>query len=266
MIYQTIPIILLIGVLGCGQASEPTQAGAYDLAKPSQTTWLNEPLKEISGLAWAGNNLAAVQDEKGRVYSINPSELAPRKELLRFGKDGDYEGIALASGTYYILKSDGDIFKRDPAGNTIKYPWKGEDGFDFEGLCYQPSENRLLIACKEHVKKGEDDQVWIYAFDLNTLRHIEAPAYTLDMSQFDGKFRPSGIAIAPDQSIYVLSAKTHRLLILSPSGEVSGVYKLPKSMFPQAEGIAFDPSGRLYISNEGWGDLPANVLTFKPRP
>ena len=66
---------------------------------------LPDILYEVSGIAYMGDQkIAAVQDEKGIIFVYNLSTSSIEKEIL-FGEDGDYEGIALAGSTAYVLKS-----------------------------------------------------------------------------------------------------------------------------------------------------------------
>jgi len=51
---------------------------------------------------------------------------------------------------------------------------------------------------------------------------------------------------------------------LSPGGRVLSALELSKDRHPQAEGIAFGPDGRLYLSDEGHGRR-ARLTVYAPR-
>ncbi|MGV3639986.1 MAG: hypothetical protein ACO1NZ_05655, partial [Adhaeribacter sp.] len=68
-------------------------------------------LKEISGLAYLGENrFACVQDESGVIFIYNTAKAKIEKQVP-FGAAGDYEGLALVGNTAYVVRSDGRIFE-----------------------------------------------------------------------------------------------------------------------------------------------------------
>ena len=84
-------------------------------------------LDEISGIIWVEDNrIACIQDEVGIVFFYN----LKTKKLdgqIKFGGDGDYEGIALAGDDIYVTRSDGEIFeilnyKDEPTFNQYNLP------------------------------------------------------------------------------------------------------------------------------------------------
>ena len=78
-------------------------------------------------------------------------------------------------------------------------------------------------------------------------------------------FKPSALAIQPEtKDIYVLSSVAKSLIVLDQEGVLKSAYSLPRSIFRQPEGIAFDTEFNLYISNEG-RDKKATMLKFKHR-
>ena len=88
----------------------------YNINSPDKIWELPFELKEISGMAAIDDNtIACIQDESGIIfkYGLEEDKII---ETLKFGKSGDYEGIALKDNIFYILRSDGRIYKVDPAG------------------------------------------------------------------------------------------------------------------------------------------------------
>lgn len=261
-------MISLASLISCGVPHNNTDKGADkateklpELPEPTKEFALPYELREISGLVWIDNHtIASVQDENGIIYLID-ANIGQVKDKINFGKDGDYEGITLVNDTYFVVRSDGDIFEVSADGDTKKYKFKDSAGFNFEGLCYDKSKNRLLVACKEHPKKKHKKEVLIYEFDLETKKYKRL-TFKLKQKDLEGHFKPSGIAIYNHQ-IYLLSFTAQKLAVLSSEGEILKQLHLPASTFAQPEGITFDTDGNLYISNEVNGHFSeAKLLKF----
>lgn len=240
----------------------------------SQKWELPMELEEVSGIAWIDDyKLAAVQDEEGIIfiYDLNSSQIIKK---IAFGDKGDYEGIALVDSTAYVLRSDGVLFEvrnfLKPNPNTNVFKTGLGKKLDTEGLCYDPSGNRLLIAIKDHT--GENFKP-VYAFNLTTKKLEEEPALKiryddpvfkiLDQRRNHKLMRPSEINIHPlTGDYYILEGVIPKLLILDPQGKTKKLLVLEREQFPQAEGLTFSPSGELYISNEGKDQEP-NILKIE---
>ena len=85
------------------------------------------------------------------------------------------------------------------------------------------------------------------------------PVYKIDVRQElksgnkkrSVEIMPSGIAIHPQtKEMYITDARNSLLLILDASGNFKSINDLDGKEFHQAEGIAFDINGGLFISNE----------------
>lgn len=235
-----------------------------------EETWnLPGVLREVSGIAYLENNrVACVQDENGVmfIYNLETSEI---EEQIEFAGEGDYEGIAVEGFNAYILKSDGTIYRiADFANNPeiSEHPTAFTRGQDVEGLCYDPKNKRLLLAIKEMEPDSEDFK-GIYAMDTETMQMNSTPVFKLlfddpifeqtDVKNKYDRFMPSEINIDPETgNIYMLEGRVPKLLILDPEGNPEKLYFLNVSNFEQPEGLTFDPSGNVYISNEG---NPGNI-------
>jgi len=265
--------LIMVGVIYFsfdGIAPARSMPGAQ-LVKISQKWELPDILSEISGIAMMDNDrIACIQDENGIIfiYNLRTSKI---EQKIEFGDTGDYEGIALVGTTAYVLRSDGSIFEVNEFANqtvpAIKHtiPLKGK--YDFEGLCYDQINNRLLLNIKD-MDKGEFKP--IFAFDLSTKQLKAEPVFNinyndpvfdiLEVKKSDKILRPTEIGIHPlTGNIYVLEAKNPKLLILDPTGKPLKLYVFKKEQFRQAEGMSFSKEGKLYISNEG-NDKPGNIL------
>ena len=262
----------------------------YDFDHPDDVFELPNRLKEISGLTFLEDGrLAAIEDERGRVYLIDP-ETARVVDQRNFGRKGDYEGIEAVGRSLYVLRSDGTLFHipdveaADWTARKIKTHLGPKN--DTEGLAYDPSLHRLLIVCKEHPGKGLKDAKAVYAFDIATGMLSETPAYSIDIARFNehvadesssdwlrdlvkpvmdlSGFKPSGLAVHPlTGEIYVVSSVRRAVVVLSPTGEFHAVWRLPKKPFRQPEGIAFQGDGVLFLSTEGDGG-PARIARYRP--
>ena len=237
----------------------------YNLDQPTSTVKLPKVLTEISGLEYVSKNtLACVQDETAIIYFID-IQSGKIKDQIVFGKKGDYEGIAFFNKKAFVLRSDGRISRISNKGVVKNFDFEKKGGFDFEGLCLDKENHRLLIACKEHSKqKKNEDFIFIYGFSLIKKRYLTKPVYKISKKKLGKKFQPSGIAIDHEGMIYIPSAYSKKLLVLSPEGEVYDLLKLTNKKFVQAEGICFGEKNELYISNEGASGR-SNLLTFSHR-
>ena len=271
----------------------------YRLAEPNESFKMPDKLEEISGLTIDPKNefLYSVQDEKGNIYKIDLNSGDVTKKI-DFGKDGDYEGLTYHQNTIYITKSNGTIYEvidpdgEDPDVTTYKTDLKGKN--DVEGLCYQPTSNSLLIACKGIPTMGETieeaaNRKFVYRFDLATKKLITEPIYKITLkkvqqflkkathhAEFQNfrsyldqnnnfKFSPSGIAIHPkSKEVYILSSSKKMLLIMNTAGDIQYLAKLNKKIHRQPEGITFGKDGTLYIANEGKGGH-GRIYVYKPR-
>lgn len=212
--------------------------------------------------------MACVQDNTGTIYIYNLTAKKVERRIV-FAGEGDFEALAFVDGVYYVLRSDGMLYKVQeveggkPVVTTFDLPLNAPQ--DTEPMFYDAAHRRLLIGVKEldptdKAKKG------IYSFDLNTQSMSLKPVVLIDAGGGDvqpakkkgkgkapgAKIKPSEIAIHPTTGVlYVLDGPRSALLIVHPDGSIKSTLMLDKSIFPQPEGMCFTPSGELYISSEG---------------
>ncbi len=295
-IHIVLAIVLLV-ISGCKTGPvKPQKIAGYNLRSPDAITTMPYILHEVSGITCIDTStLACIQDENGILFFYN----IIRKEITRqvaFYANGDYEGIAMAGDTIYVLRSDGVIYEiKDFISDDFTVTqFKTEiPSKDNEGLCYDGESDRLLIACKDNTGKGDlsKDNRYIFGFDLISKSLKTDPVFTFDidgLKEFaktnnidlplksskkglavepDLKFRASGIAIHPITGrLFLLSAEDHLLFIFDTSGSVQQMISLNRVMFNQPEGITFLENGDMFISNEGAGKGPATLLRFNYNP
>lgn len=257
----------------------------YNLENPSLEFKLSKDLKEISGMScYKDKYLITIQDEKGTIelIDINSGETV---DLIDFSADGDYEGVACVGEIFYVLRSDGVLFRTENWDNKKKIQTKiidtnlGEIN-NTEGLAYDEESNCLLIACKgsASIEEVDNTERAVYSYDLNSSKFNIEPILSIkkkhlkkfvkanikadkDFEEYkklikeDSKtmiLEPSGIAVHPfSKHYYILSAVNNSLLVVDRTGEILALKTLSKKEFEQAEGITFSSNGDLFISSEG---------------
>lgn len=262
-------LILLIAVLIFALEGEKAEVKA--LVSPDviiEKTWeLPVALEEISGFAFVtSGKMAAIQDERGVIfiYDLRKEEI---EREIPFSGAGDYEGLTVHDSTAYAVESAGKIyeirnFMTQPEIREFQTFLTAKN--DVEGLVYHPEWKNLLLALKGKDPASKDYK-GVYVFDLKEEELLREPVFRLDFTQsllarlrkeekeeVDDVFFPSEIAINPESGeIYLLEAEKPRLLIFNSEGRPLEVHWLDPFHFPQPEGMNFDPSGNLFISNEG---------------
>lgn len=260
----------------------------YNLSKPVHSFILPDTLREISGLTDIDSaTIACIQDENGIlfVYNILENKLITQ---YTFSLDGDYEGITRVGDTMYILRSDGALLEisnyRKPDFKVI-YHTTNIPANNNEGLCYDPYNNRLLIACKGKIGKGQEfkDKRVIYGFDLKTNKLTEEPVFDFDLALIKAfalkndielptttrkkkgetvtepllKLMTSAIGVHPvSRKLYLLSASDHLFFIFNMNGEIEHIEPLRPEIFNKAEGITFLDNHDMIITNEGQDGNP----------
>jgi len=294
MIQFFLPLLFLSAtVLSAQQAPM-----GYDLSSPKLVGEMPKELDEISGLSLtedSHNELLAIQDESGKVFRVN-IRTGKMTSSITFWKDGDYEGVEAVGNDVWVLKSTGTLYQIKNIGQADqeveKYNTKLNSDNNVEGLTYDQSRNRLLLACKEDAPDDGNNKNgrYVFAFDLATKKLGKNPVYAIEreavqkylqsceksasheklcdffMAKDEFDLAPSAIAIHPvTGQLFITSSVGKVLMILSASGTIEGLYKLDKKFFPQPEGLAFAPDGTLYISTEAKKNNPARVYRLAYR-
>jgi uncharacterized protein YjiK len=266
----------------------------YVLTKPDKTIILPMYLREISGVSIIDSStVACIQDENGVVFilDITKDKIINR---VNFGADGDYEAICRVDKTFYVLRSDGVLFKiAEYATSSVskKIELTHIKADNNEGLCFDKNNNRLLIAPKEKNDKGPEfkENLVIYGFDQAADSIIKKPVIKIDLSKTakfldqnkiinlkkdkkkekknftDFIFKPSEIGIHPiTNKLYILCAVEKLLLVFDMDGNIENAEKLDHQIFNAPEGIAFFSNGDMLISNESGNTFPS-IMRFNYR-
>ena len=245
-----------------GLTTTAAAGSGYDFARPDLTIELHADLAEISGLTLlADGRLGAVQDEDGILFVLDRTSGAI-VERRTFAGAGDYEGVERANERIFILKSDGTLIEMSETGEesrVVETSLRRRN--DAEGLGFDASNNRLLIACKEDPGAGLKNRMKaIYAYDIAAGALGAEPAFTIDTKEIDDRsdagadFKPSAVAVHPNSgALYILSSTTKGIAILDDRGSLQEVVELDGELFVQPEAMVFLPDATLYIASEGAG-------------
>jgi uncharacterized protein YjiK len=256
---------------------------SYSLDKPDEKFDLPGRLEEISGLDYLGDKiLLCIEDEEGVLYFYNLKEKEVTREI-KFGKNGDYEGVAHIGNIAYVIRSDGKLFifpiDRDDEVDARSYdtPFRGRN--DLEGLSTGHQKDELYMACKgeAEVNNNEIKGRAVYVFDLNNNRLSEEPYIHLTSDIFwkalksrnlspsrHMPFKPSGIAVHPlTGDVFIIASVGKMIIVLDRNGTITGAAPLSRKILIQPEGISFNEKGTMFISSEG-KNHNGYILSFKP--
>lgn len=232
-------------------------------------------LNEISGLWYYAKDtsLFAIEDESGFLYKIFPKH-PDQIQRWKFHGHGDFEDLCVVDGTFYILRSDGDLFATSiPSGDaiqSIKYEFP-ESGNEFESLYYDDSLKLIMLICKD-CKNDEKESLGTIAFDPATRQFVHSPL-SIDSKSIASvigeksvRFKPSAATINPfNGEIFLLSSVNKLLVTAKRDGSIIQAYPLAPKSFKQPEGMAIGADRTLYISNEAASKGAPNILVFPYR-
>lgn len=272
LVFKQILFFFLIPfVLSCQQKKFQSPPG-YDLNKP-EVKKMNSKLLEISGITFINDKsdtLLAINDEEGELfYFLFDATKTNNKKFTH--KSGDYEDITVFGNSIYVLESNGTLIQFSKELNIQEInATKYKSGFpkgEYESIYADEENNRLYVLCKEC---PETDKASIIGYSVelkeNTWQNINA--FSIDLSSLDKKYKKNFKASAMTknkrtQEWFILSSVDHLLLVTDLSFHVKASYPINPEIFNQPEGITFDETGNLYISNEGSKVTPGTILKFK---
>ncbi|MFT3679854.1 MAG: SdiA-regulated domain-containing protein [Ferruginibacter sp.] len=267
--------LLLFAGGACTQPATVQNPPGYDLSKP-EVYKMPAVLEEISGIAFKNGNadtIYAEQDEDGKLFYMHwgDAELS----ALKFARKGDYEDIAICNEWIVILKSDGTLFNFSFSQFNEKEPGNEQAGLlpagEYESLYADAATNTLYVLCKDCPGSKKEKLVNGFMLKLGAGGQLTAAGnFSIDEKEIETlnggkKINLKASAFAKNAQTgewYILSSVNKILLVTDAAWKVKNVYPLAPGLFPQPEGIAFDNSHNLYISNEGGGVGAGSILKF----
>ncbi|WP_207514517.1 SdiA-regulated domain-containing protein [Longitalea luteola] len=234
-------------------------------------------LQEISGIAfYQGNSdtVYAQEDENGKLYFLHPGD--KKSSTFKFARHGDYEDVAICNNNVIMLRSNGilytfpfaDIHLVEEKGNVTEWKDLLPKG-EYEGMYADEASRRVYIICKDCAgeKGGKIAKGYILQLS-NDGKLSQHGSFAVDVKEIEEvmgvnkiNFKPSALALNPiTKEWYIISSIGKLLVVADSNWKVQATYNLNPALYYQPEGIAFDKTGNLYISNEG-GDLHSgNIL------
>lgn len=279
LVYSALVFLITFTSLSCvdKKSNTPISPKGYDLSKPQKYS-MPDILQEISGIAFNKGDhrtIYAEQDEEGSLFTLTLG--TKDKTVTKFAGKGDYEDVAIAQNWVLILKSNGTIFsfKLNEAKNPIAANVKETKGLvpkgEYEGMYADERTGLVYVLCKNCSQDKGSKVTSGFILALQSDGSLKSSGtFKIDVSQIDqltgkkkGTFHPSALAVNPiSQEWYIVSSVNKALLVTDAKWKIKNVYHLNSNDFNQPEGIAFDASGNLYISNEGSETQTGNILKF----
>ena len=269
--------LLIAGILcvACARKRQYTSPEGYNLNRPHKFI-MPHSLEEISGISFYHGNpdtLYAEQDEEGVLFHLHPGDAKAAR--CKFGKNGDYEDVAICNDQVIMLRSNGTLYvfpfaeaRQEEATNVSEWKNLLPDG-EFEGMYADEQKQLLYVLCKQGCSDKKTKTDIGYIFQLAPGGQLSQKGeFTIDVREIESlihekitNFHPAALSFNPRTAEWYIVSSVNKLLVIAdPSWKVKAVYKLNPALYIQPEGIAFDNKGNLYISNEGNELNRGNVL------
>lgn len=268
--------LLMTISLACGsQEKKEKTLTEYDLRAPDKF-FMPESLFEISGITFnrgKSDTIYAIQDEDGKLFRM---ALGVKKQLnTRFDKRGDYEDLAIVDDQVFVLKSNGSLIsfpfsesQKEEVESVREWKHLIPKG-EYEGLYGAGESKKLYLLCKSCPSDDAKNSVSGFILSISDSLY-RSDRFAIDVQQIKedgvklkGGFKPSGLAQNPlTKDWYIISSINKLIVVTDSNWKVKETCHLDGDRFIQPEGIAFDESGNLYISNEGSDISEGNILKF----
>jgi uncharacterized protein YjiK len=238
---------------------------------------LPDKLREISGLALTDDGrLLAVSDEEAIVYEIDYRN-GTLVKAFAIGEPtvrGDFEGIAVLAGKVWIMTSKGWLYSFTEGADGQRVPYERiKTGLgnqcELEGLEADEQSGRLLLVCKESLKKKKGLRVFEWLVDGDPEQEaveIDLPEDAMADSIGKKQVNPSGAAIDPATgNLIIVAARQHAIFELMRDGTlIDVIMRLDSKRHRQSEGISITADGRLIIADEA-NKGPARLAIYSQK-
>jgi len=261
-----IAALTLVGALTLGARTASSVLGNYAIAKGPDARWrLPNTLREVSGLATsADGRVFAHGDERAVILELDAGRQRATKAFAMGprGVPGDFEGIAIADGRFWLVTSNGVLYESaegaDGAEVTVRTHDTGVGAqCEVEGLAHDPTANTLVMACKEPRVRALRGVVAIFSWSIprkTVVRTLRMRADLLGRAVGASSFHPSAIERDSTTGHWLLLAARERAVVeITPEGSIVGGVRLPRRDHQQPEGITIASDRSLLIADEGGG-------------
>lgn len=263
---SAVAAIGLVGILSAGAVASQSALAGYAIAKGGDARWeLPDALREISGLATTPDGrLFAHADERALIVELDVGRQRVAKTFTmgRQGARGDFEGIAVADGRFWLVASDGILYESAEGANGAEVPFRTYDTgvgsqCEVEGLAYDPAAAALMLPCKTPRVRALRGTVTVFSWSIQ--RHalvsrggLRVRADSLTRRAGVSTFSPSGIERDPTTGHWLIVAARERAIVeIAPDGRIVAAAALSRRAHRQSEGIAITPDRTLLIADEG---------------
>jgi uncharacterized protein YjiK len=262
-----VPVAVAAAVFGGGLPS-PSALAEYAIAKGGDARWeLPDVLREISGLAATPDGrVFAHGDERAVIVELDVRRERVTKTFTmgRQGARGDFEGLAVADGRFWLVTSDGILYESGEGANGTHVSFRMYDSgvgtqCEVEGLAYDPVAAALLLACKEPRVRALRGMVAVFTWSIprRTLvsrTGLRVRADVLARSAGVSTFHPSSLERDATTGHWLLVAARERAVVeITPDGRVVAGAALARRSHRQPESIAIASDRTLLIGDEGAG-------------
>ena len=260
--------LALGGASFVGGFRSPSALDGYAIAKGGDARWeLPDALREVSGLAaTTDGRVFAHADERAVILELDVRRQRVAKSFAmgRKGAPGDFEGLAVAGGRFWLVTSDGILYESGEGANGMDVSFRTYDTgvgtqCEVEGLAYDPSAATLLLACKEPRVRALRGMVVVFAWSiarraLVDRNGVRVRADSLARRAGVSAFHPSGMERDPVTGHWLLLAARQRVVAeITAAGRIVAVAALARQGHRQPEGIAIASDRTLLIADEGAG-------------
>lgn len=260
--------VALSGAVSAGALRSPSALAEYAIAKGGDARWeLPGALREISGLAATPDGrVFAHGDERAIIVELDVRRERATKTFAmgRQGAPGDFEGIAVTNGRFWLVTSDGILYESGEGANGTHVPFRMYDTgvgtqCEVEGLAHDPAADALLLACKTPRVRALRGMVAVFSWSiprraLVSRSGVRVRADSLARSAGVSTFHPSGLERDPTTGHWLLVAARERAVVeITPDGDVVAGAALSRRGHRQPESIAIASDRTLLIGDEAAG-------------
>jgi uncharacterized protein YjiK len=246
----------------------PSALDGYAIAKGGDIRWeLPDALREISGLASTPDGRVFTHaDERAVVFELDVRRQRVAKSFAmgRHGAPGDFEGIAVAGGRFWLVTSDGLLYESGEGANGTDVSFSTYDTgvvtqCEVEGLAHDPGAATLLLACKEPRVRALRGLVAVFAWSIARRALVDRNGVRVRVDSMARRagvsgFHPSSIERDAVTGHWLLLAARERAIVeITPQGRIVAGAALGRKDHRQPEGIAIASDRTLLIADEGAG-------------